>query len=300
MTQIELPLAEGGTRAYALGEPKAYAPAGPFQTRIAFAAAHVIANGTAIDWPATMAYRRHLWSYGFGVAEAMDTAQRGMGLDWPTAKELIRHSIPDAHALGATVFSGAGTDQLAPSAYVSLHEVVQAYEEQIGYIESLGGRIIVMASRALAACARGPDDYARVYSRILRQCSKPVILHWLGDMFDPQLAGYWGSRDLDAAMKACLGVIADNAARIDGVKISLLDAQREIAMRRRLPAGVRMYTGDDFNYPALIKGDEKGHSDALLGIFAAGIWPPMTQSLSRPLRCRATSSRPRLTPTRRG
>lgn len=269
---ISLPTAGGIDREYALGEPKVYLPGGPFQSRIAFAAAHVmVAPGstTAIDWEATMAYRRHLWSYGFAVAEAMDTAQRGMGLDWAGAKELIRRSVAEAAKQGATVFSGAGTDHLAPAPDLTLDEVTAAYLEQIGYIESLGGRIILMASRALAACARGPEDYAQVYARVLGQTSKPVILHWLGDMFDPKLAGYWGARDLSAAMDTCLGIIRANAARIDGIKISLLDAQREIDMRRRLPPGVRMYTGDDFNYPELIKGDALGYSHALLGIFDA-------------------------------
>ncbi|MBP8241985.1 MAG: dihydrodipicolinate synthase family protein [Thermoflexales bacterium] len=269
---ISLPTAGGSAREYALGEPKVYLPGGPFQSRIAFAAAHVmVAPGstTAIDWEATMAYRRHLWSYGFAVAEAMDTAQRGMGLDWAGAKELIRRSVAEAAKQGATVFSGAGTDHLAPAPDLTLDEVTAAYLEQIGYIESLGGRIILMASRALAACARGPEDYAQVYARVLGQTSKPVILHWLGDMFDPKLAGYWGARDLSAAMDTCLGIIRANAARIDGIKISLLDAQREIDMRRRLPPGVRMYTGDDFNYPELIKGDALGYSHALLGIFDA-------------------------------
>ncbi|MEO6060370.1 MAG: dihydrodipicolinate synthase family protein [Thermoflexales bacterium] len=259
-------------REYALGDPKVYLPGGPFRSRIAFAAAHVmVAPGstTAIDWEATMAYRRHLWSYGFAVAEAMDTAQRGMGLDWAGAKELIRRSVAEAAALGATVFSGAGTDHLPPAPDLTLDQVVAAYLEQISYIESLGGRIILMASRALAACARGPEDYARVYERVLGQIRRPVILHWLGDMFDPKLAGYWGTRDLSAAMTTCLGIIAANADHIDGIKISLLDAQREIDMRRRLPPGVLMYTGDDFNYPELIKGDALGYSHALLGIFDA-------------------------------
>jgi hypothetical protein len=199
----------------------------------------------------------------------MDTSQRGMGLDWPVAQELIRRSIAEAGTVGGVVASGAGTDHLAPSSSRTIYEVIAAYEEQVGYVEGLGGRIILMASRALAACAKGGDDYARVYDRILSQVQQPVIIHWLGDMFDPQLAGYWGSRDLDEAMETCLATLGEHVTRIDGIKISLLDAEREIAMRRRLPAGVRMYTGDDFNYPALILGDEHGYSDALLGIFDA-------------------------------
>lgn len=270
---IELPLDDGGTFTHTLGRPGDFAPgAGPFTSRVAFAAAHVVADPHApgaIDWDATLAYRRHLWSYGFAVAEAMDTSQRGMGLDWAAAQELIRRSVAAARASGAMVFSGAGTDHLDPSPDRALDEVIRAYEEQIGYVEGLGGRVILMASRALAACARGADDYARVYGRVLGQASRPVIIHWLGDMFDPRLAGYWGSRDLDAAMETALSVIRDNAGRIDGVKISLLDAGREVDMRRRLPPGVKMYTGDDFNYPELIKGDARGFSHALLGIFDA-------------------------------
>jgi hypothetical protein len=199
----------------------------------------------------------------------MDTAQRGMGLDWPATQELIRRSVAEARAIGAGIACGAGTDQLAPSADLTLDAVQAAYEEQCTFIEGLGGRIILMASRALAACARTPDDYLQVYDRILSQVSRPVILHWLGEMFDPQLSGYWGSHDLDAAMEACLGLIERHTAKIEGIKISLLDASREVAMRRRLPPGVRMYTGDDFHYSDLILGDEQGYSHALLGIFDA-------------------------------
>jgi len=245
--------------------------------RIALSAAHVVADplanvdpwiATALDWDATLAYRRYLWSLGLGVAEAMDTAQRGMGLDWQTALELIGRSVDAARDIpGALVFSGAGTDQLAPGA--SLDDVIAAYEEQVEAIERRGGRIILMASRALAAVARSPDDYLSVYSRIMSGAREPIILHWLGDMFDPALAGYWGTTGLDTAMDICLAVIEANVAKVDGIKISLLDAKREIAMRRRLPPGVRMYTGDDFNYPDLIAGDAEGHSDALLGIFDA-------------------------------
>lgn len=256
-----------------------YSPKKPFTSRVAFAAAHVVADPNAdhtdkskpaqLDWDATLAYRRHLWSLGFAVAEAMDTSQRGMGLDWPTSQELIRRSIAEAKAVGAVVASGAGTDHLTPDPNRGIDEVIAAYEHQVGYVEGLGGRVILMASRALAACAKSPDDYARVYDRILSQVKQPVIIHWLGDMFDPQLAGYWGSRDLSAAMETCLAILHAHTNKIDGIKISLLDAQREIDMRRRLPKGIRMYTGDDFNYPSLILGDEFGYSDALLGIFDA-------------------------------
>src|SRR5205085_2252259 len=181
-------------------------------------------------------------------------------LAWPTAQELIRRSIAEARAVGGTVASGAGTDHLPPGDGVTLDDVERAYEEQVGFVEGEGGRVILMASRALARAARSPDDYRRVYGRILGQARQPVILHWLGDMFDPQLAGYWGTRDVTAAMATCLDVIRDHRDKVDGIKISLLDDQREIEMRRQLPAGVRMYTGDDFNYDRLIAGDAHGYS----------------------------------------
>jgi hypothetical protein len=273
---LGLPVAGGGLEAYRLIGPRRFArPAQPF-TRVALAAAHVVADPLspkdpwlepAIDWDATLAYRRHLWSWGLGVAEAMDTAQRGMGLDWPSSLELIGRTIDAARDVrGAVVFSGAGTDHVAKA---DVAGVIAAYEEQCGAIEKLGGRIILMASRALAACARSPEGYGRVYDRILSQVKQPVIIHWLGEMFDPALEGYWGAKDHAAAMDVCLDVIRRNAAKVEGIKISLLDKDKEIAMRRRLPKGVRMYTGDDFNFAELIEGDAAGHSDALLGIFDA-------------------------------
>jgi hypothetical protein len=253
-------------------------PAGPFASRVAYAAAHVVGDPLAdvdpttqiaIDWDATLRYRHHLWSYGLAVAEAMDTAQRGMGLDWPASQELIRRSLAEARAAGGVIACGAGTDHLTPAAGVTLDDVERAYAEQCEFVEGHGGRVILMASRALARAARGSDDYLRVYSSILRQIRQPVILHWLGDMFDPQLAGYWGSWDPKAAMDTCVTLIQEHRAKIDGIKISLLDADKEVAMRRRLPLGVRMYTGDDFHYDHLILGDSHGFSDALLGIFDA-------------------------------
>lgn len=249
-----------------------------FKSRTAFSAAHVVCDpwsnnepltSAKIDFNATMAYRHHLWSLGFAVAEAMDTAQRGMGLTWNTAKELIRCSIIEAHSVGGQIACGAGTDHLLLGPNHTLEQVEEAYKEQCSYIEGLGARIILMASRALARVAQGPEDYERVYGNILRQVSKPVILHWLGDMFDPALTGYWGHKDTNEAMEVCLRVIHAHADKIDGIKISLLDANKEIVMRRQLPANVRMYTGDDFNYPELIRGDEAGYSHALLGIFDA-------------------------------
>jgi Protein of unknown function (DUF993) len=276
-----LPEADGRLAPYTPGAPADFpAAADPPKTRVAYAAAHVVCDpladndptlDTALDWEATLAYRRHLWSLGFSIAEAMDTAQRGMGLDWATTQELIRRALAEARAVGATdrIACGAGTDHLAPRPDLTLDEVIAAYAEQCAFVEGEGGRIILMASRALAACARGAGDYATVYGRILSQVRQPVIIHWLGDMFDPALAGYWGATDLDAAAEICLAVMLEHAAKVDGIKVSLLDDAREVALRRRLPAGVRMYTGDDFNYPALIRGDERGYSDALLGIFDA-------------------------------
>jgi hypothetical protein len=262
-------------------------PAAALRSRIAYSAAHVVADpiaeqnpqtGSAIDWDSTMAYRRYLWDWGLGVAEAMDTAQRGMGLSWPAAQELIARALVEAKAAGGLIACGAGTDHIAEGQSVTLEEIAQAYEEQCAFVESHGGRVILMASRALARAAQSADDYSALYARILGQLRQPAILHWLGDMFDPKLAGYWGTADLDAAMEACLGVIRANVDHVNGIKISLLDKKREEDMRRRLPAGVRMYTGDDFNYDELIAGDGTHHSDALLGIFD-GIAPAASASI---------------------
>jgi hypothetical protein len=261
------------------GGPRWPVPPAPRFNRDAFAAAHVVADPTrihhpthdiAIDWDATLTYRGHLMSLGFGVAEAMDTAQRGMGLDWPTSLMLIQRSVALAKDFpGAAIVCGAGTDHLTDFNGLTLRDVINAYEQQIAAIEACGGHIILMASRALAAIAKGPEDYLQVYDAILRQVREPVILHWLGDMFDPALRGYWGAAQPNDAMEICLSVIARHEARIDGIKISLLDKDREIAMRRRLPGRVKMYTGDDFNYPELIAGDSQGYSHALLGILSA-------------------------------
>jgi hypothetical protein len=242
------------------------APAG----RRVYAAAHVAAlPDGSVDWPATMRFREHLWAHGFAVAEAMDTAQRGMGLRWEQAAELIRRSAALARRRGALIACGAGTDQLAAGQADGLHAVVAAYEEQVKLVESAGGRVILMASRALAVRARSAGDYLDVYGYLLSRASEPVILHWLGEAFDPQLAGYWGSTNLDAAADTVVELVSRAEGKVDGIKLSLLDAGREIALRRRLPSGVRLYTGDDFNYAELIKGDASGHSDALLGAFAA-------------------------------
>ena len=275
---VRLPQPDRSIVEYRLGPAASFATGtGPIASRVGFAAMHVVADPLAdinptldvkVDWDATLAYRRYVWSLGLAVAEAMDTSQRGMGFPWSSAKELIKRSVAEARTMpGAVVFSGAGTDDLAPSPSVTLAQVEAEYEAQCSYIESVGGRIIIMASRALAACAKGPEDYGKVYARILTQVREPVIIHWLGDMFDPALAGYWGSPDLDRATETLLAIIHEHAAKIDGVKISLLAQHREIAMRRRFPRGVRMYTGDDFDYPTTIGGDAHGYSDALLGIF---------------------------------
>ncbi|MEV5961527.1 dihydrodipicolinate synthase family protein [Kribbella sp. NPDC051952] len=293
--KLKLPL-DGKLETYQLvGEPVAQGTYAPSSSRLAFAAAHVVADPLAdnspgapavIDWEHTLEFRRHLWSLGLSVAEAMDTAQRGMGLDWAATQELIRRSA--AEAPDGRIAVGVGTDQLTttgrptagstPSSprtpspspdHGSLDAVVGAYEEQLALAEEVGAQPILMASRALCAAAESPDDYRKVYDRLLSQSTRPVILHWLGSMFDPALDGYWGSDSLDTAADVVVDLINDNTAKVDGIKVSLLDDAREVALRNRLPEGVRLYTGDDFNYPALIKGDDNRHSDALLGIFAA-------------------------------
>ena len=288
---LKLPTAGGGMESYRLAASRSFPDKleGPLD-RVAFSAAHVVSNPLAdvdpwltasVDWDKTIAFREHIWDLGLGVAEAMDTAQRGMGLDWPTSLELIQRSVRAAEAKGgALVFSGAGTDHLAVEDAKTLDDVIRAYEHQIAAIEKADGRIILMASRVLAKIARHPDDYAEVYARVLSQVKEPVIIHWLGDMFDPALTGYWGTGDLGQAMDTAVAIINAHASKIDGVKISLLDKQREIDMRRRLTSGVKMYTGDDFNYAELIAGDDKSHSHALLGIFDA-IAPAASYALSR-------------------
>jgi hypothetical protein len=288
---LKLPAANRAIKTYRLTAARTF-PARLEGTlnRVAFSAAHVVADpladvdpwlASAIDWDSTIAFREHIWDLGLGVAEAMDTAQRGMGLDWPTSLELIQRSVTAAKARrNALVFSGAGTDHLAAEDAKTIDDVIGAYEQQIAAVEKAGGRIILMASRALAKIGRNPDDYVKVYNRVLSQVREPVIIHWLGDMFDPALANYWGTASLDEAMDVAVGVINASAAKVDGVKVSLLDQQREIDMRRRLDKNVKMYTGDDFNYAELIAGDAHGFSHALLGIFDA-IAPAASHALSR-------------------
>jgi len=281
MSQLNLPTPEGDLTPYVMSAPRNFSHevVGGLP-RIAYSAVHVVNDPLAdndpwldmsIDWDTTIDYRRHIWSLGLGVAEAMDTAQRGMGMNWKASLELIQRSVAASKDFegDALVACGVGTDHIAPDPSLSIDDIIRAYEEQVEAVEAAGGRIILMASRALAAAAKSPDDYVRVYSRILSQLKEPAILHWLGEMFDPALAGYWGNDDHLVAMDTCLEVLHANAAKVDGIKVSLLDDVKEINMRRRLPEGVVMYTGDDFNYPDLIAGDEEGYSHALLGIFDA-------------------------------
>jgi len=291
---LRLPMAGGTLADFALTNTPVSAPIKPAGghrfNRVAYAAAHIVVDPFAdndpwldrnIDWERTIAFREYLWDLGLGVAEAMDTAQRGMGLDWAGAKELIAHAQSAARGRpDALIAYGAGTDHLPPGPEVTIDDVIRAYEEQVAYVEGQGGRIILMASRALAAAAKGPDDYARVYDRILGQVKEPVMIHWLGSMFDPALAGYWGSTDDMQAMETAVAIINQNAAKVDGVKISLLSAEKEIVMRRRLDPSVKMYTGDDFNYAELIAGDDHGYSHALLGIFDA-IAPAASAALAK-------------------
>jgi Protein of unknown function (DUF993) len=269
------------------GEVQVYKPTGKFlyadggaapRTRLPYAAVHVVADArkdtspagpAALDWERTLAFRRHVWRYGLGVAEAMDTAQRGMGLDWEASRELIRRSVAEARSVGGRIVCGAQTDHLKEGSATDLRDIEAAYEEQCEFVEACGGQVVLMASRELARIARGPDDYARVYGHVLGQLQKPALIHWLGEVFDPALAGYWGHADLDDAMAVCLEIIKANSDKIEGLKLSLLDQHREVEMRSRLPEHVRMFTGDDFDYPTTIAGDGSRHSDALLGAFDA-------------------------------
>ncbi len=241
----------------------------PARSRRAYAAAHVVSDlsGTGIDWQRTLAVRERLWNLGFHVAEAMDTAQRGAELDWELARELIAKSSTAAAKRGAKIASGANTDQLSADEVHPLEAISRAFQEQIEFITAQGSGVIIMASRALAKSASSADDYRQVYNEIFAATQEPVILHWLGTVFDSQLAGYWGHNDATSAMDVVASMIESNRAKIDGIKVSLLDKDLEIALRRRLPLGVRLYTGDDFHFDELIKGDEHGHSDALLGVF---------------------------------
>ena len=274
---VRLPDANGDGRDYTPTGRFLYADGGPQpRSRIPYAAVHVVADAladasptgpAAVDWERTLAFRRYIWAYGLGVAEAMDTAQRGMGLDWEAAKELIRLSVAEARAVGGRIVCGVQTDQLETGSARSLRDIEAAYEEQCEFVEAQGGQVVLMASRELARIARGPDDYARVYGHVLSELRQPALIHWLGEVFDPALGGYWGYRDLDHAMAACLDIIVENVEKVEGLKLSLLDQKREIGMRASLPLSVRMFTGDDFDYPTTIAGDGERFSDALLGAF---------------------------------
>lgn len=281
MLSIHLPTPQGIMTNYPLvtteERPTVITPA---FNRIAYAAAHVVIdpqhqgadwlNNPRIDWDATLAYRHHLWRLGFNIAEAMDTAQRGMGVSWEIAKELIIRSLQEAQTVpGADLAAGVGTDQLEAAHATTLEQVIAAYEEQMELVEQHNGKIILMASRALAKVAKTPQDYLAVYNRLLEQSQDKIILHWLGEMFDPALAGYWGSTDFAAAADTVLEIIANNVDKVEGIKISLLSKEKEVAFRKRLPSQVKMYTGDDFNYPELIAGEDGHYSHALLGIFDA-------------------------------
>lgn len=275
--RVRLPRADGVVYEYTPAGRFLYAEGGAAPlSRLPYAAVHVVADAladagpgapAAIDWDRTLAFRRYIWSYGLGVAEAMDTAQRGMGLDWEASKELIRRSVAEAKAVGGRIVCGAQTDHLATGSARDLRDIEAAYEEQCEFVEARGGQVVMMASRELARIARGPEDYARVYGRVLSQLQRPALIHWLGEVFDPALAGYWGHPDLDGAMSVCLEIISAHKEKVEGLKLSLLDQKRELAMRARLPEGVRMFTGDDFDYPVTIAGDGQRHSDALLGAF---------------------------------
>jgi hypothetical protein len=302
---IRLPQADGSLREVPLEAPRDWNDhPQPYETRVAFAAAHVVVDPysefvpgapAAIDWDATLAFRAHLFRYGLGVAEAMDTAQRNMGLDWAATQELISRSAAQARAAGARIASGAGTDHL-PAGPVRIEQVTAGYLEQVAFVEGAGSQVIVMASRHLAAAAKTVEDYRTVYDTVLGQVSQPVVLHWLGEVFDPQLAGYWGSADVATATDTFVQLVHDHAAKVDGVKVSLLSAAHEIELRRRLPAGVRLYTGDDFNYPELIEGDGDHHSDALLGAFAA-IAPAASAALTALDRGDVSGYRAEMAPT---
>jgi hypothetical protein len=275
LNTIPLPLSPGKLEQYTVGPGRSFPIVSKIESRKAYAAAHVVADplaengwgGAAIDWDATLGFREHLWSHGLGVAEAMDTAQRGMGLDWSCTRELIRRSTAAAAAGKYAIVCGAGTDQLPGGQCYRLAEIIAAYEEQCTWIEECGGQIVVMASRALAATARSFDHYREVYCKIVRATRDRVLLHWLGPMFDSALNNYWGADNLDEATENFLSLLSGLSDKIEGVKISLLDKRREMALREKLPPGMKLFTGDDFSYPELILGNETHFSHALLGIF---------------------------------
>jgi hypothetical protein len=278
MTALSLPALDGTLVSWTPSGRRSPTPTPGYPTsRTAYAAAHVVVDPlspadpsavVAVDWDTTLAFRHHLWSCGLGVAEAMDTAQRGMGLDWANTRELIRRTGEEARASGGRWVAGVGTDQL-PAGPSTVDSVVDAWREQLDMVTTAGAIPVVMASRALASAASGPADYRAAYGKLLSAAGTPVMLHWLGEQFDPALAGYWGHADVRAAARELAALCTEHASAISGVKVSVLDAEIEVEFRRSLPDGVACYTGDDFNYPELIAGDTEGHSEALLGIFDA-------------------------------
>jgi hypothetical protein len=278
MTDVPAMDTAGTVKQIHLSDPPAFRrPTAPLRSRVAYAAAHVVPRVAGdnvpgapadLDWDATLAFRHHIWSWGLGVADAMDTAQRNMGLDPKATRELIARSAAEARTAGGALVVGVNTDHVADEV-LSLREVIDAYVEQLHHAEDHGAGTVLMASRHLARAATSPADYAHVYREVLRRAGAPVILHWLGEAFDPQLAGYFGSRDVSDRIDTVLAVIGENIDRVRGIKMSLLDAAHEITVRSRLPEGVTLFTGDDYNYVGLIEGDGERHSDALLGAFAA-------------------------------
>lgn len=273
---LKLPTGDGDLQEWGPSQRAPTTPApGGFVSRIAYAAAHVVADPTAdtapgapppIDWEATLAFRRHLWSHGLGVAEAMDTAQRGSGVGWETASELISRTAREADRVGGGAVYGAMTDQLRPSQRYQPAKIAAAYREQVSFIEEQGGTAILMCSRHLAAVASTPEEFIGVYDDVIASSSRPVWIHWLGEAFDPALAGYWGSADPRQAAETVLGLLKSHPGKVSGLKLSLLDAALEVSMRRRMPEDAKMFTGDDLNFVDLILGDREGHSEALLGI----------------------------------
>jgi hypothetical protein len=281
MTVVSAVDAAGGLTRWELAAAPAFRrPSRPLRSRVAYAAAHVVPRVAGenvpgapadIDWDATLAFRHHLWSWGLGVADAMDTAQRNMGLDTKATRELISRSAAEARAAGGALVVGVNTDHVDDEV-ISLPAVIDAYVEQLHFAEDQGAGTVLMASRHLARAASSPADYAHVYREVLARAGAPVILHWLGEAFDPQLAGYFGSRDVPACIDTVVAIMTESADRIRGIKMSLLDAGHEVTLRSRLPQGTTMFTGDDYNYVDLIAGDGRRYSDALLGAFA-GVAP---------------------------
>jgi hypothetical protein len=276
MTAVATIDAAGTVGRHELAAPPALRrPAGPLRSRVAYAAAHVVPRVGAenvpgapadLDWDATLAFRHHVWSWGLGVADAMDTAQRNMGLDAKATRELIARSATEARSVGGALVVGVNTDHVEDPA-IGLQAVIDAYVEQLHFAEDHGAGVVLMASRHLAQAATSAADYEHVYREVLARAGAPVVLHWLGPAFDPQLTGYFGA-DVATGSDTVVRIITENADRVRGIKMSLLDADAEVAVRARLPRGASLFTGDDYHYVGLIEGDGERYSDALLGAFA--------------------------------